>query len=666
VGIIKDTFGGDENQARPRELSQTPDAIRLRAQREEKRAAKQAAQAEPEPEPLINASGSAVAEAEVDANLAEYGMVVSDEERRKLIRLAMGAENDVYAKLAEYRDTITTEPDINAVEAAIVEASKKATPQIIARELSFDELITMLSAGCEGIQPECGMSAGAIPKLARHGVVEGLREYERLKGLDSGFIPDHGTRAPSALWEPFPVELLPEAIRDYVQQASDNLNVDPSWIAITMLSVLAAAIGGAFEIRADNDWIEPFKIWSAIVGKSGTMKSPALKKCYRFFDTIAKYEYGQHEQAKAEYERALERYEDRKKAAKQAGNSAFTEDPPAKPKNLNPIVKKYTMEALIARLADNEKGLICPLDELNGLFESLDAYRSGRGGDAEQMLELYDYQATQVDRKAEGTVRVERPMISFCGGIQPAIMAKLFKSRGGKLVSNGMMARFIFAMPPARDHNPEPPEIDRQAIIAADNLVNRLHSIKPQDQPNGEPIPVIFTVEATRKLKAVFGASICERANAVSDDDDVMAAVYGKSRGRVVRIAGILHMANQAGSAEDVLGNLCISEGTVANAIAIVEWLDNDVKRICEYFGHSDAANSGDNMIPKIKRFILGKGGKCKVRDIIQQFYRQSPGARVDPGYVLLLIALGFGDQATIVQVRDNSWEVSIAERDKN
>src|SRR5262245_33718553 len=75
---------------------------------------------------------------------------------------------------------------------------------------------------------------------------------------------------------PFPTAALPEPCRGFVLEASVAIGCDPCYLAVPMISALAGTIGNARSIQLKRGWIEPSVIWSAIVGPSGTVKSPAL------------------------------------------------------------------------------------------------------------------------------------------------------------------------------------------------------------------------------------------------------------------------------------------------------------------------------------------------------------------------------------------------------
>ncbi len=81
--------------------------------------------------------------------------------------------------------------------------------------------------------------------------------------------------SPPCDYMPFPLAALPQPMRDYVDACSSAIDCDPAYIGLPLLAAKAAAIGNTRRIRLKRSWTEPAILWGAIVGESGTAKSPA-------------------------------------------------------------------------------------------------------------------------------------------------------------------------------------------------------------------------------------------------------------------------------------------------------------------------------------------------------------------------------------------------------
>ena len=87
---------------------------------------------------------------------------------------------------------------------------------------------------------------------------------------------------PPASYTPPPLKLLPSVLQEYVHAAAGALNIDVAYVLLPFLSSLGAAIGNARSILLKRGFIQPPVIWTAIVGPSGTRKSPAIEAgCFR-------------------------------------------------------------------------------------------------------------------------------------------------------------------------------------------------------------------------------------------------------------------------------------------------------------------------------------------------------------------------------------------------
>lgn len=103
-------------------------------------------------------------------------------------------------------------------------------------------------------------------------------------------------------YKPFPVHCLPAIVGKFVGAASKAIGCDPAFIALPLMACLARAIGNKRVIRLKRSWVEPSIIWAAIVGKSGTHKTPALSASTRFLDRKQAESIAKHVEAMTNYE----------------------------------------------------------------------------------------------------------------------------------------------------------------------------------------------------------------------------------------------------------------------------------------------------------------------------------------------------------------------------
>jgi hypothetical protein len=211
---------------------------------------------------------------------------------------------------------------------------------------------------------------------------DGLRA--EIENLAQGATPRQPEEAEDLAFRPFPVEALPEPIRGFVSAGARAIGCDPSYLALPLPTVIAAAIGNTRRLELKRGWSAPPILWGAIVGESGTAKSPAFRLVMRPVRERQRKALERDAEAMKQYGADLARWEKDMTAWKR-GKSAG--DPPEKPAPSQAerfIVSDTTVEALAPILLANPRGLLLARDELAGWTGSFDRYagKSKAGADA--------------------------------------------------------------------------------------------------------------------------------------------------------------------------------------------------------------------------------------------------------------------------------------------
>ena len=189
---------------------------------------------------------------------------------------------------------------------------------------------------------------------------------------------------------PFPVDLLPEPLRSFISDGAAALDCAAAYIALPLLSSLAAAIGNSRRIRLKSTWNEPAAVWTACVGESGTMKSPALEYALRFVRKRQDVAFRQHddELQATEAERLLAQ---RELTRWQRSGSNQDAEPPsvaAPPVAERFVVADTTIEALVERLSEQPRGLLVARDELGGWLGGFGRYSNAGAGESAMWMEM--------------------------------------------------------------------------------------------------------------------------------------------------------------------------------------------------------------------------------------------------------------------------------------
>jgi len=119
------------------------------------------------------------------------------------------------------------------------------------------------------------------------------------------------------------------------------IGIDPAYVAVPMLSVFAAAIGGSRRIKIKNDWCEPSIIWTVTIGSVSAGKSPGFDAARKPMIEIEKKLEQLRRKRKTEYDQEQKLYE----AAKNSGGKGIA-NPKLLPYHGQDLINDCTMEAL--------------------------------------------------------------------------------------------------------------------------------------------------------------------------------------------------------------------------------------------------------------------------------------------------------------------------------
>ena len=375
----------------------------------------------------------------------------------------------------------------------------------------------------------------------------------------------------------FPVHLLPEPLRSYVAMGAKAIGCAASYIALPFLSAVASAIGNKRRIRLKHGWCEPSVIWTAAVGRSGTLKSPALDLALQPLRNRQAAAMRQHEEDKREYKHALHRYQAdlaRWKANGHQDGAAPLDEP------VEPIAQRYlcadtTVEALTLQLHHRPRGLLMARDELSGWLRGFDQYRNGRGGDTAYWLEMHRAGQLVVDRKTgdRRTIYVPRAAVSVAGSIQPETLRRCL---GRQHFENGLAARLLLAMPLEEPRQWTDAEVAPDLVAAVGETFDGLLALEFAEDDNGYAVPVDVPLsQAAKSAWVQFYNEHAPRQSELADSD--LAAAWSKLEGYAARLGLVVHtvrfVRGEADGAE-------VDESSVSSGIAMAQWFAHETCRV--------------------------------------------------------------------------------------
>jgi hypothetical protein len=464
----------------------------------------------PDPQPLYGLPDLATAQ----LVLVTEGEKAADAARTLGFTATTSAGGAQVASKADWRPLAGKEvcifPDNNApgrkYAETVVGILSKLKPAPVVRVVELPDL------------PEGGDIVDWIDAHGEAAEPEGMRA--EIEALAQSVEPWRPGDADDLAFRPFPVDALPEPVSGFVDAGATAIGCDPSYLALPLLTALAAAIGNARRLELKRGWSVPPILWGAIVGESGTAKTPAFRLVMRPIRDRQGKAMERHKEAMKQYQAELARWE--KEMAAWKRNKAAG-DPPERP---NPppcerlVVSDVTVEALAPILLENPRGLLCSRDELAGWIGSFDRYagKGKAGADAANWLSMFNGESMIVDRKTgiPRTVYVPRAAVCVAGGIQPAILRRAL---GNEHRESGLAARLLVTCPPRKAKRWTEAEIDPSAEAELARLLDRLYELQPAQGEDGDalPVPVRLTAEAKGVWRAYYNAHAQEQADLVGE-----------------------------------------------------------------------------------------------------------------------------------------------------
>lgn len=396
-------------------------------------------------------------------------------------------------------------------------------------------------------------------------------------------------------WQPFPVAALPRVVRDFVEEGATAIGCDPTTIVLPLLAVLASAIGNTRRLRLKNSWDVPPILWTVIVGRSGSQKSPGFKFAMRPVETIRR-------ETKQEHARKLA--------------SLPTEDENGKkvpaPTTERWSVSDVTVESLADVLEENPRGLILNAEELSGWLGNFGRYSKsgGQSAEAARWLICYDAGPIEVDRKTgdKRSIFVSDAAVCVTGTIQPGTLNRAI---GVEHRENGLLPRMLLAYPPATQKSWKNQDVDQASVDAMTDTVRKLRGLDFELDRFGNEVPRIIrlTDAATRVWITFYNSHAKVQHKAESDE---LAAAFSKLEETTARIALIIHLTRFA-SGETVEPDR-VDEASIKAAVELAEWFREETRRVYEILSQSEEERQQADLVNWIRK---KHNGDVSIRDLV-------------------------------------------------
>ena len=326
-------------------------------------------------------------------------------------------------------------------------------------------------------------------------------------------------------------------VKEFIYGHAGAIGCDHTFLALPTLAMLGSAIGTRRCLQLKKGWREYPVIWSAIIGESGTKKSPAAK------------------------------------CALEPLNIAEDEQPP----EVRYLVSDTTIEALVSAFEKNPHGLLVYRDEFSGWFDSMNQYKS-KGADVSCWLSMHQAGKITVDRKTPQphTIRAPAAAVSVTGSIQPSILQRCL---GQTNFENGLATRFLYAQPPNQISRWTEHVIDDTVADKMQTLVRRLLALSDVDGPEQ------MRLDPDAKLRWVdyYNRTQDEKSHATPQ----LRSALAKMEAYCARFALIFTLAKWADGL-DSTPPAAVDDASMEQAIVVADWFKWETSRVFEELTQSD------------------------------------------------------------------------------
>ena len=339
----------------------------------------------------------------------------------------------------------------------------------------------------------------------------------------------------------FPVEALPETVREYVLAVSEFLQTPVDMAGSLSLAVLAHCLQGKYEVLIKDGWQEPLNLFVLPVAAPSERKSPCVKWMIK---PIQQYEQEWNKEHEREIALSINMYEALKKKLEKkqkdyaaekitkeeldAAKDEFRQFVVLRPKK--EYVDDITVERMATLLAEN-KGRLSVFGTESTLFQNLNG-RYSNGAYFDIVLKAFSQDPIRVDRAGRDEELIERPVMTIVQMAQPLVLEGMMSNE--EFLGRGLVARILFTLPKSLvgSRNVNPATVPDETSKSYHELILRLLNTEP---PETE---LITLSEEAEQIRLAFEQEVEDKLK--TGEYSAIADWIGKIRGTTVRLAGLL------------------------------------------------------------------------------------------------------------------------------
>lgn len=411
----------------------------------------------------------------------------------------------------------------------------------------------------------------------------------------------------------FPVEVFPDWLHNMARSVAVALQVPLDMVGMITLAAVAASVARRYRIKARPGWIELLGLYVIPILETGNRKSGTLKELTAPFEHFEAellrelaptYEIKKHEldMLKAQLEDLKKSYvkaknQPDKKGSKPAHeikndinvlSTEISETPvPCLP---TVLIGDVTEEKMVMLAAENN-GYVAHFSAEGELFANAAGRYNSQVPKFEALLKGYSGDPIRQDRIGRAPQYVCEPCFTIATVVQPIVLKEA--AQKPEFRHKGLLGRFLYSVPlsPLGYRLTDADSIPEEVKTRYWNGILRLLRDSWSDD---DKLELVLSADAN-KLLADFERELEPQ---LRPDGELRLIVdwAAKLAGNIVRIAGLLHLADHAG---DRSKPLIVPGETMQRALTLAPYLINHAK-----IAYSVMETADDETIIKAKKVI--------------------------------------------------------------
>jgi hypothetical protein len=493
----------------------------------------------------------------------------------------------------------------------------------IADEIIIDSCIDRVYAGCgifEHVKDNGGRRCAERQLVKAREMVTTEKTGHSWEDPDRSLLDDRRGELPE-----FPVETIrPDWLRDWIKKAAHGTGTTAAHVAVPMLGISSGLIGASRKVQASTSWSEPCTMWTAVIGFSGSGKSPGIDATRKPLaklererqDEIAELRHD-HEQRVQLAAAAAKRWKENVERSMRDGRPT-----PPMPENatkpaefITPrlFTTDVTVERMALLLQARPQGLLLLTDELAGWSKNMSRYSGGT--DNQFWLMAWDGREYVVERMGRPPVALDNLLIGVVGGLQPDRLA-IFDG-----AADGMSARFLYAWPGESAYRPLSDTLN-EADPDVVELLDKLSGLPKRKTPR---------VPLSKEARAAFEKVRKEVYEQMRTLDGLEREWLSKAPAQILRLAGTLAYLRWAVRDDKPEPKTILERYILAAAKLILEFFWPHARAALRQVGLNQS--HGDER--RVLRWLAAK----KITEVSrEQVRREALGQRLDADRTTVLL----------------------------